>query len=130
MAGGQSYLRSLVVLVVGLISFCLGFFLLIELGFMLAYFSSPGQTGGWFGPGWRKFIREVVEPGPMILLWGWAIATASTGWLGLALSTDRRRVQSKVTASSMCRLLSNCGLSGSGLAALVLLLVVVCRIVA
>jgi len=68
-----------------LASFVLAFFLLVDLCFMVTWFASGGGTSRWWGPAWRKFLQDVIQPGPMAALSGWAALTVGTGLRGYLL---------------------------------------------
>ena len=114
-------------LLLALASFVLAFFLLVDLCFMVAYFSSPVGAAGWWGPAWRKFLHDVIQAGPMAALVGWAGLTAGTGHFGSRLATRGRSTKAGITLASMASLLSACGMMGAGLAALILVFLGGCR---
>jgi hypothetical protein len=116
-------------LILAFASFTLAFFLLVDLGFMVPYFASGGGGSGWSGHVWRKFLNDVIQPGPMAALGGWAAVTAGTGLLGKLLGAPDRKTKAAITLSSLAFLLSNCGMIGAGIAVSILASLVACRIV-
>jgi hypothetical protein len=114
-------------LLLALASFMLASCLLVDLCFMVAYFSSPVGASGWWGPAWWRFLHDVTQAGPMAALLGWAALTAGTGYFGSRLATRGRRTRAGITLASMASLLSTCGMMGAGLAALILASLGGCR---
>lgn len=109
-------------------SFVLAFFLLVDLGFMVAYFASGGGSR-WWGPAWRKFIETVVQPGPMATFIGWTALTAGTALFGYWLETPDRKTKAGFSLASMASLLSNCGMMGAAVAVSILVSLVGCRVI-
>ena len=116
-------------LLLALTSFVLTFLLLVDLGFMIPYFASGGGTSGWWGPAWRKFIHDVIQPGPMAVLIGWTALTLGTGILGYLLAGPDRKTKAGITLASMASLLSNCGMIGAGVAVSALVCLAACRLI-
>jgi hypothetical protein len=106
-------------LLLGLASFGLAFILLVDLGFMVSCFVSGGGTVGW-----RKFLHDATQAGPMAALVGWAAFVLGTGLLGSRMAGPAR----KATVASLASLLSSCGIMGAGVAAVVLLSLAGCRL--
>lgn len=116
-------------LLLALASFVLAFFLLVDLGVMVPYFASGGETSAWWGPTWRKFLHDVIQPGPMAALIGWAAVTVGTGYLGYLLAKPDRKTEGGMTLASLASLLSNCGMMGAGVAVSVLVSLAGCRLI-
>ena len=124
-----SFASHCAALLFALASFVLAFFLLVDLGFMVPYFASGGETSVWWGPTWRKFLHDVVQPGPLATLIGWAGLTVGTGYLGYLLAKPDRKTKAGMTLASLASLLSNWGMMGAGVAVSVLLSLAGCRLI-
>jgi hypothetical protein len=125
----KSFASHLAAFLFALGSFVLAFFLLVDLGFMVAYFASGGGGSGWWGPAWRKFIHDVVQAGPMAAFIGWAALTTGTALLGHWLAAPDRRTKAGISLASMAARLSNCGMMGAGVAVSILVSLVGCRVI-
>lgn len=116
-------------LLLALVSFVLAFFLLVDLGVMVPYFASGGETSVWWGPTWRKFLHDVIQPGPMAALIGWAAVTVGTGYLGYLMAKPDRKTRAGMTLASLASLLSKCGMVGAVVAVSVLASLAGCRLI-
>ena len=87
---------------------------------MVAYSASGGETSQWWGPVWRKFLQDVIQPGPLAAFIGWAALIVGTALPGYLLAEPDQETKAGITLASMASLLSICGMMGAGVAVAVL----------
>ena len=126
---GKPFFATLAAVLLGILSFSLAFFLLLWFGFFYVYFGAPGADGRWPAPRLHDALLGVTSAGVLALLVGWGALAAGAGVLGSVFATEN---ESRVKKTSFCSLsvfLSELGMNGTGVAAVLLVGLILLRFV-
>lgn len=100
-------------LLLGLLSFCLTFFLCLWLAFFFVYYGTQQGESAWFGTVWRKAVRGATSAGPLSVLISWAGLAAAMGVAAPRLGGSNRSHRVGMSIASLTKVLSNLGVAGA-----------------